>query len=334
MAAGGMEYPTFFTSDALSWLPAGVRLPEMVTIHEFGHNYWYGMVGSNEFEEAWLDEGINTYSEIKAMDHYYGADGSMIDFGGLRIGEIPYQRLSVIGSGRFDPVLKYSWEFISGSSYSLNVYAKAGLMLLTLEKMLGEPVMARVMRTYFETWKFRHPTSRDFIRVAEDVSGRDLGWFFDQVLNSPDKLDYGISDLQSFEIAAPDGVFDERKIPMEAQARPGSERTTPETPKLFRTEVTAARYGEMIFPQEILVTFDNGEKVREFWDGRDRWKRFVYVRNARVASAEVDPEHRLMLDVNFLNNSRVRALRFTSAPMKFGAGLMKWFQGLLTFIAP
>jgi hypothetical protein len=331
MAAGGMEYPTFFTSDTMSWLPAGVRMPELVTIHEFGHNYWYGMVGSNEFEEAWLDEGINTYSEIKAMDHYYGADRSMLDLFGVRLGEVPYQRLTVIGSGRFDPILKNSWSFIGGS-YTVNVYSKAGLMMLTLEKMLGEPVMGKVMKTYFETWKFRHPTSRDFVRVAEDVSGRDLGWFFDQVLSSPDKLDYGISDLRTFEIAAPDGVFDGGKAPSDKESRSGEERKAPGTPKLFRSVVTAARTGEMIFPQEILVTFENGEKVREFWDGRDRWTRFVYDREVRVRSAEVDPEHRLALDVNYLNNSRVMDAG-TAAPMKFGAGLLKWFQGLLSFIA-
>ena len=69
LGAGGMEYPTLFTSIGLWFFPGGLRLPEMVTIHEFGHGYWYGIVASNEFEEAWLDEGINSYSEIKAMDH-------------------------------------------------------------------------------------------------------------------------------------------------------------------------------------------------------------------------------------------------------------------------
>jgi len=321
MTAGGMEYPTLFTSDATSYIPAGIRLPEMVTIHEFGHNFWYGMVGSNEFEEAWLDEGINTYSEIKALDRYYGADRSMIDVIGLRIGEIPYQRLSVIGSGRFDPVLRNSWEYVSGSSYGLNVYAKAGLMLLTLEKILGEPVMDRVMKAYFAAWKFKHPTSRDFIRVAEEVSGRDLAWFFDQTLRSPDKLDYAVSDLQAYEIAPPAGARGSVPTPPKAKS-----------PRLFRSEVTVARLGEMIFPQEIEVVFAGGEKIREYWDGRDRWTRFVYDRPDKARSAEVDPGHRLILDVNWLNNSRSLEAR-TVAPAKFGAGVLKWFQGLLSFLS-
>ena len=223
MAAGGMEYPTLFTADTFSWLPRGARLPEMVTIHEFGHGYWYGIVGSNEFEEAWLDEGINSYSEAKAMDKYYGADRSMIDLLGIRIGEIPYQRLNVIASGRFDPIVRDSWSFVGGASYSINVYQKASLMMQTLERILGEDVMSRVMKTYYERWKFRHPTTSDFVQAAEEASGRDLGWFFDQVLHSPDKLDYGISDLTVREVAAPEGIFDEaaRRSVIRWKFRPG-----------------------------------------------------------------------------------------------------------------
>ena len=332
MDAGGMEYPTFFTSDTTSFMPRGIRMPEMVTIHEFGHNYWYGMVGSNEFEEAWLDEGINTYSEIKAMDFYYGADRSMIDFAGLRIGEVPYQRLAVIGSGRFDPIVKKSWEYIGGSSYGLNVYAKAGLMLLTLEKWLGEDVMARIMRTYFETWKFRHPTTRDFVRVAEEVSGRDLAWFFDQVLASPDKLDYAVSDLRANEVVASRGIPDDAHVSAAKDAPAADGRKTSASPKTYKSEVVVTRLGDWIFPQEILVTFENGDKVREVWDGRDRWKRFVYYKTVKVKSAEVDPGRTMILDVNYLNNSRVLEPR-KPVVAKFAAGLMKWFQGLLSVIA-
>lgn len=331
MAAGGMEYPTLFTADTTSWMPRGVRMPEMVTIHEFGHGYWYGIVGSNEFEEAWLDEGINSYSEAKAMDRYYGAEGSMISLGGLRVGEIPYQRLSVIGSGRFDPIVKKSWEYISGSSYSLNVYAKAALMMMTLERWLGEDVMSRVMRTYYERWKFRHPTSRDFVEVAEEVSGQNLAWFFDQVLYSAGKLDYGISDLRAEEVNAPDGVFD-GPAPGPKPAKPEKAVNAAAAPKLFRNEVVVARFGEWVFPQEILIMFADGEKVRETWDGRDRWKRFVYVKPIKVVSAEVDPDHKLVLDVNYSNNSM--ALEPPRAPvLKYALGFVEWFQGLLSLLS-
>jgi hypothetical protein len=331
-AAGGMEYPTLFTAGTTSWLPAGVHMPEMVTIHEFGHNFWYGMVGSNEFEEAWLDEGINSYSEAKAMDKYYGADGSMIDLGRLKIGEIPYQRLNVIASGRFDPIVKFSWDFVSGGSYGLNVYQKASLMLQTLERWLGEETMGRIMRAYFERWKFRHPTTRDFIQVAEEVSGQDLAWFFNQTLYSPDKLDYGISGLTCEEVPAPEGLFD--GAGKDAAPAKGEDPTAAkaEAPKLYRSRVVATRFGEWVFPQEIQVAFSDGKTIRETWDGRDRWKRFVYVSPAKVVSAEVDPDHKLLLDVNFTNNSRV--LEPTRGPvLKYAAGVLGWFQAFLSLVS-
>jgi len=332
MGAGGMEYPTLFTAGTTAWMPQGIRIPEMVTIHEFGHGYWYGMVASNEFEEAWLDEGINTYSEIKAMSRYYGEDRSMIDFAGIRIGSIAYNRMSVLGSGRFDPVLKESWRYVSGGSYGLNVYAKAGLMLLTLEKWLGEDVMARVMRTYFERWKFRHPSSKDFIQVAEDVSGMDLAWFFDQVLRSPDRLDYGVSGLTAVEIPAGEGVFDGGTAAPPAKTAEAGQPALEPVLKAYRNEVTVARYGEWVFPQEILIVFDDGEKIREQWDGRDRWARFVYQKTSKVVSAEVDPDRKMVLDANYANNSKVLGLKrpgVVKAALKFTF----WVQALFSLLS-
>ncbi len=328
MAAGGMEYPTLFTADTTSWMPKGILLPEMVTIHEFGHGYWYGIVGSNEFEEAWLDEGINSYSEVKALNHYYGADRSLIDFGGLRIGDLDYHRVAVMGSGRFDPIVKNSWDYVSGSSYGLNVYSKAALMMLTLENWLGEDAMSRIMKTYYERWKFRHPTTGDFVRVAEEVSGKDLAWFFNQVLYSPDKLDYAVTDLTSLEVKEPVGVFDGQVRPTES----ARDLKSAAPPKQFRSEVVVARLGEWVFPQEILVEFGDGHKVRETWDGRDRWKRFAYTGPAKVVRAEVDPDHKLVLDLNLTNNSMI--LEPKRGPvLKYALGFTAWFQGLLSLIS-
>ena len=154
------------------------------------------------------------------------------------------------------------------------------------------------------------------------MSGRDLAWFFDQALSSPDKLDYAVGDLQAYEIAATAGAKDAVPAPAHRKAA-----------RIFRSEVTIVRLGEMIFPQEIEVTFEGGEKVSEFWNGRDRWKRYTYDRAAKVLSAAVDPGGRLLLDANWLNNSRVIDTG-TAAPAKFGAGLLKWFQGLLSFLGP
>jgi hypothetical protein len=74
---------------------------------------------------------------------------------------------------------------------------------------------------------------------------------------------------------------------------------------IYNSEIVVHRKGDFIFPVEVEIRFDNGEKIRERWDGRDRWIRYTYRKKAKVVSAEVDPGHRIALDVDFFNNSRL-----------------------------
>jgi hypothetical protein len=324
-AAGGMEYPTLFTTIGSWFFPKGLRLPELVTIHEFGHGYWYGMVASNEFEEAWLDEGINTYSEIKAMNHYYGNDRSLVDLGPIRISDLAFARSAVIAAARLDPIMKNSWEFYDGGSYGANVYRKAALTLLTLEGYLGEDVMAEVMRAYFERWKFRHPKSEDFFAVAEEVSGEDLDWFFNQFFKNPGKLDYAVGTVSSEEITAPRGEFG----PGESAAGEGEAE---DAVKMYKNEVSIFRNGELVFPQEILVVFEDGEELRETWDGRDRWIRFEYLRPVGLKMVRIDPDDKIPLDINRINNSRLMERKKTPL-LRHALGAMLTFQKILSLLS-
>ena len=324
LGAGGMEYPTLFTSMGSWFFPKGLRLPEMVTIHEFGHGYWYGMVASNEFEEAWLDEGINSYSEIKAMDHYYGNDRSMVDLGAIKMSDLVNSRISILGLSKLDPIITRSWEFYSGGSYGANVYAKAALTLLTLEGYLGEDIMAEVMKTYFGRWKFKHPKSEDFFAVAEEVSGQNLDWFFDQFFKTPGQLDYSVDRIRSIEIKDPHGIFKGELV------EPDKTKDSPEE-KIYKNEVVILRKGDLFFPQEILIVFENGEEIRETWEGRDRWKRFEYIKPNKLKMVKIDPEYKIPLDINQMNNSRL--LKPNKTPiLKLALEITLCFQKLLTLL--
>ncbi len=325
MGAGGMEYPTLFTSIGSWFFPKGLRLPEMVTIHEFGHGYWYGIVASNEFEEAWLDEGINSYSEAKAMDRYYGSDRSMLNLGAVKMGDMEYSRISIIGLSKLDPIITRSWEFFSGGSYAANVYAKAALTLHTLERYLGENVMAKVMKTYFERWKFHHPGSEDFFAVAEEVSGQNLDWFFDQFFKTPGQLDYAVDNIRSIEISDPQGIFKGELL------EPGKTKDSSQE-KVYKNEVVILRKGDLVFPQEILIVFDNGEEIRETWEGKGRWRRFEYIKSHKLKMAKIDPEYKIPLDINQMNNSKLLEPNKTPI-LKLALGITLYFQKLLTFLS-
>jgi len=195
LGAGGMEYPTLITTGSFWMLPEGIRLPELATIHEFGHNYWYGIIGSNEFEEAWLDEGITTYSEIKVMDHYYGdKGGSAISFLGLNIDDSQFQWSGYRRMAKHDVIYKNSWEYYRGGYGSFS-YDKPALMLLTLQGYIGTDLMKKVMRAYYDRFKFKHPNSQDFINTVNDITGEDYNWYFDQVLYGSKVLDYKIDKI-------------------------------------------------------------------------------------------------------------------------------------------
>ena len=105
--AGGMEYPMLFTGDITWWMPDGLRLVEQVVEHEFGHQYWYGMVATNEFEDAWLDEGINSYTECKILDDILGKDKSAMDLWHITESDISSQRNGYLSAPDFDPMTRY-----------------------------------------------------------------------------------------------------------------------------------------------------------------------------------------------------------------------------------
>ncbi|MFZ5518777.1 MAG: M1 family metallopeptidase [Candidatus Zhuqueibacterota bacterium] len=341
MATGGMEYPTLITGGTNYFMPGGIRMPEMVIIHEFGHNYWYGMVASNEFEEAWLDEGINSYCEHQILHDYYGPDGDIINFMGLWLNDVQLQRAGYIFSPDLDPIVRPAWQFVSTGSYGVNSYQKPALMLLTLQNYLGPDMMKKIMQTYFERWKFKHPTTGDFFAVAEEIYGQDLDWFFDQAFFSNRVLDYAVSTIVSREIKQPSGFdfnypahasTDSGEAPDSLSSLPvdaakdsaqTKERGGKETG--YSSEVTVRRLGDFIFPVTIELTFANGEKMRHVWDGQNTWKRFTHISSSRLISAEIDPERRVPIDVNFTNNSRTQS-RPAGSIVKYTLQFMTWMQ--------
>ena len=287
--AGGMEYPTLITGDSGWFMPRGAKLVEMVTEHEFGHQYWYGMVATNEFEEAWLDEGINSYTEANVMGALYGKDQSAVDLAGATLSDAELQRLNYTDVADTDPLTRFAYKFMNINAYGGITYGKTATVLLTLEGLVGEDTMRNAMHTYFERYKFTHPTGTDFLKTIQDVSGKDLNWYFNQAVSRTNVLDYEVAGIRS-----------DRADWYEKNPPPYKKGQT-----LFRDAVLIHRKGDFLFPVEADVRFDNGEVLREKWDGQDRWTRFVYLKKAKIVSAEIDPGHKVPLDKDYFNNSRV-----------------------------
>ncbi|MFH0992491.1 MAG: M1 family metallopeptidase [bacterium] len=333
---GGMEYPTLITAGSFWGIGTEIKFAELVTEHEFGHQYWYGMVANNEFEEAWLDEGINSYYELRVMTETYGEKTSVIDLPGFHIGSIQISRTGYVrmSNPKIAPIATPSWKFTMGG-YGNLVYQKAALMLMTLDRLIGRPVMDTVMKTYFQRWKFRHPDSRDFINVVNEIVpkycgqrfGKDMNWFFDQVLYGTEVCDYAVRYLKNREIQPRTGVFGnggEKKTITRNEAEKDH--------NLVEAKVTVSRLGEVIMPVDILLHFDSGREVRESWDGKNRFKEFKYIGTEKLVWAKVDPDQVLLIDVNTINNSITTESKAAPA-WKYALKFMFWFQNFLQLAA-
>lgn len=331
--AGGMEYPTLFTAGTRWLAPASVAEPEGVTVHEAGHQFWYGIVATNEFEHAWMDEGFNTFATGKLVSQvlqpsyverrYFGGFVPWVfrdlDLaGGIDGNPLPGYRRAARGDMQSSP----SWQYWPGTAGGIT-YFKTALWLRTLERMLGWNTLQRIMSTYFSRWSFKHPRPEDFFAIVNEVSGQDLTWFFDQVYRSSNSFDYGLDVLTS-EAVREHGLFGE------GPAR--SYRTDASATNVYRTTVVARRHGEGVFPVDIRIVFQDNTERRWRWDGNDRWKAFELTHTSRARHAQVDPDRVLALDINSTNNSITLEPRAKQAARKWSLAWLIWLQGhLLTY---
>jgi hypothetical protein len=202
-AGGGMEYPNIVL---ISTKPSSLtNLFETVIMHEVGHQWFYGMVGSNEMDEAWLDEGINTFSEIRYLEEKYGEDERLINFPRIfgflsHMNDRYLHNFLYYTASQYEelPILSPASNFIDdATSYAAIEYSKAALVVDMLRNYVGEDTFNIIMRTYVERFSYKHPTTEDFINVVNEVVGKDMTWFFDQWLGTTEQCDYEIISVQS-----------------------------------------------------------------------------------------------------------------------------------------
>ncbi len=226
---------------------------------------------------------------LRLIEHVYGSERSVLNAGGLALGYLDVQRLSYAVNPRL-PMARRAWEF-STLEYPVAVYTKPLLALRTLERTLGEEQMLRILSTYFQRYRFAHPTGDDFRAVAEEVSGEDLGWFFDGLVYGTGVINYAVESV------------DDRGASL-------------------------VRQGDLVIPTEVLIIFADGSAIVERWDGVDAQRVFAYPERPPITSAQVDPEHKIVLDLCWTDNGLTREVQ-VGPWLVLVTRLMARFQGLL-----
>jgi hypothetical protein len=327
--SAGMEYPTLFTGGTRWLAPRQTNEPEYVVVHEAGHQFWYGIVANNEVEHAWMDEGINEFSDSRVQQIAFQPNYLVQRFfGGFvpwQFRDIPLKRAtdtnwmnSYRREGDRDAPSSPTFLYWPGT-HQVMTYHKTALWLHTLERRLGWEVLQKILSTFFERWKFKHPVPDDFFAIVNEVTRQDYTWFFDRVYRNSNKFDYAIEQLTT-------GPISSRGL---ADASGGSKFEEKTVEGMYRTTVVARRLEAGQFPVDIVVRFADGEQTRETWDGLARWHVLTYDRQTRAVSAQVDPEHVLLLDTNYTNNSRAIEPSTDAATAKWTLKWMVWLQDLL-----
>jgi aminopeptidase N len=302
--AGGMEYTTLFTSASSYFMPEWLHMPERVTVHEFGHAYFMGILASNEFEEPWLDEGVNSFWEERIIDHYFGGNSGLINDPSLIIPVITDARLSyVMSPGRqVTSNAEYSWNYPHGT-YDMMSYQKTSTWLHTLMGIVGEETINDVFKEYYRKWAFKHPSGKDFVDVVNEVVkrkhgdefGPDMNWFFEQTLYGTGICDYKVAGIYNRKYQKPQGKIETGDTLDRVWSHPDS---------LYTAVAQLERVGEVMLPVDVLIHFNSGEEVQEKWDGKSRFKDFTYTGYREIQWVKIDPEFKIRMDVNYINNSK------------------------------
>jgi hypothetical protein len=261
MAGYAMEYPniTVIAIEAPEWML------EETFQHEIGHNWFYGIFGFNERDYTWLDEGLTPYSTLKYWQAKYGEEGQFPELPKFMKGMIhkPYtaqsfrQMLTNIALASHDEIA-VNGDFTTGSlnSYAIIIQYKTPLLFNYLERYLGTARIDSIWADFAATWSFAHISPEDFRSFLETAAGEDLSWFFDDMIGSIRRFDYGVSSVKSIG----DSV-----------------------------NITVTNYGTMNAPVEVATLDKDGTVLESRWVSGFAGTATITFNGDAVKSATIDP---------------------------------------------
>jgi len=294
--AGGMEYPTLITTGGAWHASRWSRAIELVTLHELGHQWFYGLLASNEARWPFLDEGLNSYAESVASEALFGSS-SASQLLGLELSADALRRASLRFEANDIPLGSAASEFVSFRELGGLVYSKTTLLFRTIARVYGEAQLEAALRRYTELYRFRHPTPDDLIGVLESMLGAEAANNVRGVALRGDSVNYAVSELSSARA---------RSVPASGSGGAAADPSAA-PPERFESRAVVRRHGELSFPVDILLIAADGERIRQRWDGQGRVHVVSHVGPSRIVSAVVDPDRSVWIDDDWLDNVKSEA---------------------------
>jgi len=299
--SGGMEYPTLITTGGPWYAPySGARAIEAVTIHELGHQWFYGLFASDEQRFPFLDEGLNSYAEHSSLFARYGSGSAFSGFG-LQISNEALSRSVAAARGGDEPIAQPAGDFFSFRSLGAIVYSRTASLISTLERVYGKRNLDLAFADYAAFARFRHPEPKDLLAAVRGRLGESAAKNLENALFERGNVDYLVRDVQSAPRDPRAGVFDE------ASGRRTRARSELRPPARYVGHAVVLRHGSLAFPVEIELRFEDGHVEHRHWDGEGTHYTISCEGPAELVAVTVDPEQRVLLDDDLMNNAAALA---------------------------
>jgi hypothetical protein len=273
--AGGMEYPTLITTGGNWYLPwTGIHGVDGVTVHELGHQWFYGLVATDEHAWPFLDEGLNSYAETLVQTAHWGpGSGALLPF--LSVSYPAAMRYASADAARNAPVAQGAADFVSGRDYGALVYSRTATLFSTLAGVYGEEKVRHALGRYTRRHRFQHPGPDDLIASVREVVGDDAATQLRVALFDRGTVDYVVDSLEN---------------PPALEGGPGA-------------RALVRRRGALRFPVDVDLLGADGSVERVRWDAAEGAAWLPYHGQSRLVGAVIDPEHRVLLDDDLGNNA-------------------------------
>ncbi len=313
--AGGMEYPTLITTGGSWYWPSlGVRRLAILAVHELAHQWFYGLLASDEHRWPFLDEGLATYAAVEALETKWPATSA---FGGLglRIGLPALLRVAAARVWDHGPIARPASAFASGSDYGGLVYSRTATLLLSLGRVFGQDKLRAALSRYARQQRFAHPDPEALLAAVKTEMGDLAETVLRRGLFDSGWVDYAVEGIDSGAVGPAEGVFGDPAAPQPAPASAAG-------PAAYRGVVRVRRSGNLALPVQIEMVAADGSRSRVDWDGRGAHATLPFSGSSPLVAALIDPDQRVLLDHDLSNNARSVAPQSLAPRVLARAGLM------------
>ncbi len=300
---GGVEFPGLIAVASPAGLFMTSRFYKVLVIHEVVHQWFYGMIGSDQIKNPWMDEGVTSLFSLKLTEKIYGQKANFVDWAGVEAEGRDYFRFFNYMTSWSNGINESVNRFALDADYVGTVYFKGALALETFENFISDSVADRFWKSYYSEFLFKRPDTEDFLRVVRRVCGEEAQLLLKDLLDYPEEIDYAVYDLHN---------------------KPYDSAT-------YQVSFVLQKKGPLSIPIDYCMVLSNSDTVNYTWEPGINTQIIEHLLPYPAATAIIDPDDKISIDNNLLNNS-VSVDADSRPAMRLTSGILFLFESLLSFL--